>query len=98
MITLNCKRESSFDNYNLTIAYVYDVQKVHWGKGFYNLTVHYEYEVEGVINKGKFEPEGKVRSYSGKWIIGDSVLIKYNTDNIRESKYIRRSYSKPRIK
>ncbi len=96
-LTLNCKNQNDFKNYKLTNAYVYEVQKKHWGKGFYNLTIQYEYQIENKKFKGEFKPEGKVRNYSSKWLIGDSVLIKYNPDSIEESKFIERIFSKPRI-
>ncbi len=81
----------------MTNAFVYEVDKKHWGKGFYNLTIHYVYELGNEKFKGEFKPDEKVRNYSSKWIIGDSVLIKYNLDKIEENRFIKKSYSKPRI-
>lgn len=96
-LALNCKRHEDFTNSKLTKAHVIEVKKKHWGKGFYKLTVLYEYQIGNENYEGEFVPEGKVRNYSLIWIAGDSILIKYNIDKLNESKFVKRTYSKPRI-
>ena len=95
-LTLNCKRQDDFKNSKLTKAHVIEVKKKHWGKGFYELTVLYKYQIGNKNYEGEFEPEGKVRNYSSKWIAGDSIMIKYNMDKLNKSKFVKRTYSKPR--
>lgn len=97
LLLLGCSTNKE-KKYISTIAVVTEIDYRHWGKGYFKLDVYYKYfnGIDSVI--GQTIEDGLERSYTSKYIPGDSILIGYNQVDKKDSYIVRIIYAKPRIK
>ncbi|KAB1064896.1 hypothetical protein [Salibacter halophilus] len=96
-IIIGCsEKKHKIKNPEYTLAIVIDIKKEHWGRGFYKPHVFYKFEVNGIYYEGDFESDQMERSYTSKYSVGDSLLIKFNKKKPMENLFIKRTYAKPR--
>lgn len=83
-------------NYKSVKAVVIDTKHLHWGKGYYELEVYYQY-FNGIDTvTGHSTASGKERSYTAKYIPGDSLKIGFDPKDSTDTFIYQQVYAKPR--
>lgn len=77
--------------YKYTTAFVDSTKHIHWGKGYYKLRVFYSFLINETKVHGVYDHKLEM-AYTSKYEKGDSTLIRYNINNINESKLIKATF------
>lgn len=95
LILFGCRNEV---DYKPAKAIVIKTEHRHWGKGNFKLEVYYKYfnGTDTVINQ--VTAKGMERSYTAKYIIGDSLLIGFNPSDSSDSYISKKIYNKTKSK
>jgi hypothetical protein len=93
-----CERgKPSIEESRYTSAHVDSTLHVHWGRGFYKLRVFYTFNV-GYKEVNGIDDYGKERSYSASLETGDSVLVVYDHIDVSNSRIVKTTYKKRKLK
>jgi hypothetical protein len=92
---IGCSDKTTYKSAN---AVVIDTKHRHWGKGYYELEVYYQYFNGSDTVTGHSTAEGKERSYTAKYIPGDSLKIGFNPNDSTDTFISEKIYAKPRQK
>ena len=77
------------ENPKKTDAIVYNTNRYHIGRGLYEHKVMYTYSVDSVNYYGEFIAEDWTWQLTSSYKEGDILLIKYNKNEPRDSKFIK---------
>lgn len=84
-------------NYSYSTGHVDSTKHVHAFKGYYKLQVYYTFVANNKEYKGEYVHKLE-KSYTAKYEMGDSILVKFNTKKPRESTIIRITDKKRKIR
>lgn len=96
VVILGCDGNRS-KNYNYTTGHVDSTQHIHWGKGYYKLKVYYTFQRGDTVLNGIYVHKME-KAYTAKYEQGDSVLVRYNSVDYKESEIIKITDKKRKIK
>lgn len=96
LLFLSCNNTSS-ERYVYTTAHVDSTKKIHWGKGFYKQRVFYCFYIDTLKVNSVWDFK-LGRSYSSRFATGDSVYIRYELDDPKQSEIIKVVFKKKKIK
>lgn len=94
LMALSCEEKKYF----AADAIVVETKHIHWGKGYYNLDVYYRYYNGNDTVVGNSVPKGKEEIHTARYIVGDSVRVGFNPNDVSDTYIIRKIYSMPRYK
>lgn len=92
VILTGCGRKE-IETPSYTTGYVDSTKHIHWGKGFYKLRVYYSFSADGSVISDMYEHKLE-RSYTSKYKAGDSVLVKYDKEDVENSRIIKITFNK----
>ena len=87
-----CSR-TTIDNPDYVVAHVDSTRHIHWGRGYYKLRVYYSFPRKTSIFNGVYENKLE-RSYTATYEAGDSVLVKFDSENPKYNELIKIIYNK----
>lgn len=88
-LTSSCKSDDWTKDYEVKSAVIQEVNRRHWGKGYFIETMVFEYTVNGQTYKNEFESNKKEQSYTSSYSVGDSLIFKYRPDDPIDIKVIK---------
>lgn len=89
ILTNSCKSDDWTKDYEVKSAKIKEVNRRHWGKGYFIETMIFQYDINGQTYQNEFESNKKEQSYTSSYSVGDSLIFKYRPDDPSEIKVIK---------